>query len=58
MGKETTYFVRASLVALHLHLHLRFFIRDAYADAGSKPSGPCKLDFGMNFLAGTTVDPA
>ena len=44
--------VRANPVALHL----RFFIHDADADAGSKPNGPYKPDFRMKSLAITTTD--
>ena len=29
--------IRASPMALHLHVHLRFFIRDADANAGFRP---------------------
>ena len=38
-------------MALHLHLHLRFFIRDVAADAGSKPSQPDIRDMWMNCFA-------
>jgi hypothetical protein len=39
-SKIIFYIVRASPVALHMHLHMRFFIRDADAYARSKHSGP------------------
>jgi hypothetical protein len=32
--------IRASPVVLDLHMHLHFFICDAYADPGMWPSGP------------------
>ena len=35
------YDLRASPMALYMHLHMCFFSRDADADARSKPSGPC-----------------
>ena len=50
--------LRASPVALHLHLHSSFFIRNADVDGRRKPNGPCKLDFGMKSLARTIADHA
>ena len=50
--------LKASAVALHLHLHPSCFIRDADVDGGWKPNGPWKLDFGMKSLARTIADPA
>ena len=32
---------RASPMVMDLHLHLHFFIRDAYANPRMRPSGPC-----------------
>ena len=41
---------RARLVALHLHPHPNFIIRDVDADAGPLPSLLCKLPFWMKFF--------
>jgi hypothetical protein len=45
-------------MALHMHLHLRFFIRDAYADAGLGPNGLDLCKSRMRMSAGNDVMPA
>jgi hypothetical protein len=45
-------------MALHLHLHLRFFIHDADVDAGSKPNHPSIWQMWMNYFTGGAELPA